>query len=256
MFLRFALIVVLSLTAAAQPSWQEAGACVTPQGSLCRTLVYESSGWANRSWGFHAVERYTERITEAAGSSGATLLRIVHRSFNYYFIPSESYDRTRIVIPAQRQTLEVDRGRREVRDLGGVWSFAEYWTDDVDCRKRAALAGENWRQTGERPIAAGLRAIEYSYESSDHRVEQRIAFSPEIGCTAVRFSLFRRNAAGLPVSEDRLMLVAATLGEPDPTLFSVPAEFRRVGVDRSWPYVRMDKYPGAITTTGFSRPVP
>src|SRR5437762_2304947 len=104
----FLLIAVLSLNVAAQPSWRLAGACVTPDGTLCRTLVYESSGWVNSGWGFHAVDRYADRTTAAVRSDGAALLRIVHRGFKYHVVPSGNYDRTRIVFPGQQRTIEIE----------------------------------------------------------------------------------------------------------------------------------------------------
>src|SRR5207249_1935148 len=110
------------------------------------------SGWANRSWGFHAIDRYADRTTEAVRSDGAALLRIAHQGFKYHLIPSGSYDRRRLILPLNRQTFEMEHSLKEIRDLDGVWSFAEYWTDEPDCSKRATLAGELWRKTGREPI--------------------------------------------------------------------------------------------------------
>jgi len=138
--------------------------------------------------------------------------------------------------------------------MGGVWSFVEFWTDEPDCSKRAASAGETWRKTGEQPVVAGIRAVEYLYETADQRVVQRIAFAPSLGCTAVAFTLSERNASGLPVSEDTLKLVFATLAEPDRTLFTIPAGYQETRSEEPWPYISMNNFPGEITTTGFSLP--
>jgi hypothetical protein len=191
-------------------------------------------------------------MTEAIRSDGAALLRVVHRSFKYHLIPSESFDRTRVILPSKGQTFEIERSRKEVHDLGGVWSFFEGWTDETDCSHRATRAGEGWRKTGEQPVVAGIRAVEYLWESTDHRVLQRIAFAPSLGCMAVVYTLSRRNAAGLPISEDRMKLVSAVIGEPDHNLFAIPSGYHVV---ESIPYPRMDEFPGDIRVTSFSRPV-
>lgn len=214
--------------------------------------MYEHIGWANRSWGFHVIDRYIERMTEAVRSDGSALLRVSHRSFKFYLIPAENYDRSRVILPSMDRTVEVERSRKEVHDLGGVWSFAEGWTDEADCNGPATLAGEMRRRTGEQRVIAGIRGIEYLYESTDHRVVQRIAFAPSLGCTAIAFTLSRRNAVGLSISEDSLKLVSASLGEPDQSLFAIPSDYRVV---KSLPYHWMDKFPGYITITSFSRPV-
>jgi hypothetical protein len=236
----------------AQPSWRRAGVCITPAGTLCRTLVYEHIGWKNRSWGFHAIDRYTDRMVEAVRSDGSALLRISHRSFKFYLIPEENYDRARVILPSMGRTVEVERSQKEVHDLGGVWSFDEGWRDEADCNGPATIAGDMRRRTGEQPIVAGIRGIEYLYESTDHQVVQRIIFAPSLGCTAIVFTLSRRNAAGLPISEERLKLVSASLGEPDQSLFAIPSDYRIV---KSIPYRWMDTFPGHITVTSFSRPV-
>ena len=244
----------------AQLSWKTPGVCISPTGTLCRTLVYEESGWANRSWGFHAVDRYTDRITEAVRSDGAALLRIAHRSFKFYLISSESFDRSRVILHLERRTVEIEHSVKEVRDMGGVWSFNEFWSDtridDENCSGRATMVGEKWRRTGKEPVVGGIRGIEYVYATPDNRIEQRIAFAPSLGCTAVAFSLSTRSSAGMPVSEQRLRLVTATLAEPDQALFAIPKEYRLTGPARSWPYICMDKFPGDITGSAFSKVVP
>jgi hypothetical protein len=184
------------------------------------------------------------------------MLRVSHRSFKFNLIPSVSYDRTRVIFPAKRQTFEFEHSLKEVREMGGLWRFAEYWSDEPDCSKRAASAGEIGRKTGRQTVLAGIEAVEYVYESTDHRFAQRIAFAPSLGCTAIAFAFSQKNAAGLPTSEDKLTLVAATLGEPDQSLFAIPTDYQVMRPEKPWPYVWMDKLPGNITTTSFSKPVP
>lgn len=249
------LVLALALLNAGEPAWRTPGACVTPTGTLCRTLVYESSGWANRSWGFQDIDRYSDQITEAVRSDGAAMLRISHHGFKYYVFPSESYDRARIILPAERQTFEVEHSLRELRELGGVWRFNELWTDEPDCGRRAAWAGELRRKTGKEPSMAGIRSVEYVYETADHRVVQRIAFAPSLGCMATEFDVSQRNGAGLPISERHLRLVSATVGQPLQEMFSIPGDYHTKRSDKPWPYVWMDIFPGDITTTVFSKPV-
>jgi hypothetical protein len=108
---------------AAEPPWKKPGACLTPTGTLCRTLVYETSGWTNRSWGFHAIERYRQRETEAIGSDGNAMIRVSCQGFKYYVVPSGNYDRTRIIPPARQQTFEIEHTLRRSRKLPGLWRF-------------------------------------------------------------------------------------------------------------------------------------
>lgn len=251
----FVVVATAGLVSAAEPRWRTPGACITPAGTLCRTLVYESSGWANRGWGFHAIEWFHERSTTAVRSDGATVLRIAHQGFKYWLIGSEHYDRSRIVLPAQQRTIEIEHSRKEFREMGGVWSFVEFWTDEPDCSQRAANAGETARKTGEQPIVAGIPAIEYIYGADDRREVQRIAFAPSLGCTAVAFSMSQRNASGLPVSEHKLRLVTSSIAEPDASFFTIPTDYQLVQPEETWPHISMPTLPGDVTTTGFSLPL-
>jgi hypothetical protein len=244
----FLIILAAAQLGAAGPSWKTPGACTTPAGTLCRTLVYERTGWENRGWGFHAIERYREQITEAVRRDGTAVLRISHQGFKYFFVPEENYDRMRVVIPARRETFEVDHTLKEFRDLGGVWDFFEKWADNADC-ERKALAGRPNRG-GKEVTVAGVRAIEYFYKAPTGAT-QRIAFAPALGCIAVRAVYSTQNSAGLPISGTELRLVSATLQEPDSGLFSIPVNYGRADSQKDWKYVSLDQFPGIITGPGF-----
>src|ERR1700690_1123578 len=98
MLLRFLVGLWVSvLLGAAGAPWQTPGACLTPTGTLCRTLQYQASGWVNRSWGVHAIERFKTIETEALRSDGATAVRISRQSFRSYVVRSERDDRARMV---------------------------------------------------------------------------------------------------------------------------------------------------------------
>lgn len=237
------------------PVWRTPGACLTRTGTLCRTLVYETSGWANRSWGFHNIERYNIRETEAVRGDGTAMIRISRQDFRFYFVSAGSYDRTRIVLPTKRQTFEIERTVRAFRQLPGLWRFHESWTDNPECGEQAMYSGKVRRKTGIEPVLAGVRAIEYAYESADRRFVQRIAFAPSLGCTAVAFSFLERNGAGLPVRAFESKLTSVLLGEPDQKLFEIPADYHSKPSDKAWPYVWMDVFHGNSHFTMFSEPV-
>ena len=137
----FAYLVAASLPVpiAAERPWRTQGACLTPSGTLCRTLEYEANAWANRSWGFHAIERYQLHEKEAFGSDGSAMIRLSRQDFRFYLLAIERYNRTRIVLPTKGQTFEVESTLKQFQQLGGTWTFYEHWIDDPDCGKRARL---------------------------------------------------------------------------------------------------------------------
>jgi len=163
------------------------------------------------------------------------MIRIAHRSFRFYLVRAESCDRTRIVLPAKRRTFVIEHTMKGFRELPGLWRIWESWTGDPDCGMRAIQAGEARRKTGPEPVLAGVRAIQYAYETMDDRITQRVAFAPDLGCTAAALSSSERNDAGWPVSAFESKLTSVVLGEPDPRLFEVPADYHMEHSDQAWP---------------------
>ena len=58
------------------------------------------------------------------------MIRESKRSFKFYVFPAEKYDRARIILPAKRQTIEIEHTLKEFQELGGLWWFSEGWTAD------------------------------------------------------------------------------------------------------------------------------
>ena len=247
----FVGIVLSTVTAnAAEPPWKTTGACLTPSGTLCRTLEYDMSGWVNQSWGVHGILRYRVHRVEAAAVDGTAMIRESKQSFRFYLIPAEHYDRARIIIPAKGQTFEIEHTLKEFQDLGGLWSFNEHWTTDSDCVSKATKqwveGGEldnGFRKTGQKVHVAGILAIEYVREFRDRVVSERKALAPSLGCTEVSLIRSERSSNGLPTAALQSRLSAIVLGEPRQDLFVIPPSYREVGYyrkDRSvhgWPYL-------------------
>src|SRR5206468_1992359 len=72
--------------------WSKAGACVTPGGSLCRSLEFETTGWVNQSWGFHGILRYRIHRIEAVARDGTAMIREARQGFKYLMVTVENYD--------------------------------------------------------------------------------------------------------------------------------------------------------------------
>jgi hypothetical protein len=225
--LLFSLSTALVISPADQPR-SASGTCVTPQGTLCRTIRSEGSGWENRSWGFHAVERWHGSTTLSYRRDGAWLERNARQSFKNYVVPAGSWDLAKIKLPGQNETIEIDHTAREYEIRSGVrGGFAVWDPDDADCAKLAAkFALSGLKHIGE-VVIAGVRAIEYTGKrSSTNRI--MVALAPSLGCAQIRYIERDYNRFGLPTSFHRFEAVSVQIGEPDTTLFRVPSGYRRV----------------------------
>ena len=247
-----AIVVASTITGATEPPWKTTGACLTPGGTLCRTLEYDTTGWVNQGWGIHDVLRFRIHRIEAIADDGTAMIRESRQSYKYYVMPAEIYDRARIIIPPKRQTVEIEHTLKEFQDLRGLWRFNEHWVADTDC---ASMATRDWieggeldngfRKSGRTVYVAGVPAIEYAREFGDRGriVSERKALAPSLGCTEVSQIRSERNRMGLRTATLQSMLTSILLGAPRKELFVVPPSYREVrhylehDTRPEWPYL-------------------
>lgn len=211
--LLFSVCTVLAISAAGQ-SKPAPGACLTPQGTLCRTIRWEASGWENQGWGFFAVERAHGSTTLSYQRDGAVLERNTGGAFKNYVIPTWSVDLAEIVLPSQNETIKIDYIAKEYEVRSGTRGGATIWNpNDADCAKLAtALALSGLERIGE-IVIAGIRAIEYTGKGSSTR-RVTVALAPSLGCLQMRNIDRDYNRLWFPTAFHRSEVVYVQIGEP------------------------------------------
>jgi hypothetical protein len=212
----------------ADPPWVVAGACLTPQETVCRTPRWEGYGWENTSWGFHAVQRWSGSTVLAYRRDGGIMERNSRREWCNYVIPKSEWDTAQIKFPKEQRTIAIDYRAKEYSERVGVRGGLPVWDpDDADCAKLALWfeLSDLKRVMGE-TVIAGIRSIPYTgVRSKTERVSVWLA--PSLGCTQMRLVSADHNSIGLPTSHSWMEVVWARIGEPDAALFKVPAGYRR-----------------------------
>jgi hypothetical protein len=227
-------VIVFGLYAAisagsADPPWVVAGACLTPQNTACRTLRWEGSGWENTSWGFHAVQRWRGSTVLAYRRDGGIMERNSRREWHNYVVLKSDWDTAQIKFPKDQRTIAIDHKDKVYSERAGVRGGLPIWEpEDADCTKLALrFELSNLKRVLGETVIAGIRSIQFTgIRSKTERVSVWLA--PSLGCTQMRVVSSGYNSFGLPTSHSRLEVVSARIGEPDITLFQVPAGYRRV----------------------------
>ena len=203
-------------------------AYATPQETPCRTLKWESTGWENVSWGFHAVRRWSGTAILAYSRSGSFTERYIQKAYRNWFVLDVQWDRAQIKFPLEQKTIEVDHLAREYEVRAGVRGGLTVWSpDDSDCAKTAlGFSLSNLERQGEDAIA-GFRSIRYTGLRSKQE-HMYLWLSPSLGCTQMKVLTFAHNSIGLQTSYSRLQLVLVKIGEPDKVLFEAPDGYRKV----------------------------
>ncbi len=162
---------------------------------------------------------FRREVRIAKRSDGATVLQAtsVAWSRREVLIPRE---KLRVVI-ADHQKLKTtyDSSKRP----GGSGARSEKAADcNPDPQHSAALGTE---------MILGYRTYRYphSYEQADGTMfEQHSWLSPDLGCIDLRTEVHRRRADGTLIGTFQRTAINVQRGEPDPSLFFVPADYREV----------------------------
>jgi len=138
----------------------------------------------------HPDGNYQVHRTEAVGSDGPAMIRVARQNLSVYLIPTQRFDRTRIVLPTSGRTFEIAETLKEFRELGGLWRFSEGWDGDPECVRKASQVGlpidsyrplGPFRKTGAELSVAGVRAIEYGFALKSGRLSETMALGSFAG---------------------------------------------------------------------------
>jgi len=150
------------------------------------------------------------------------------REWHNYVILKSEWDTAQIKFPKEQRTIAIDHTAKEYSERSGVRGGLPVWDPaDPDCAKLALRfkLSNLTRVTGENVIA-GIRSIQYTgMGSKTQRVSVWLA--PSLGCTQMRSVTSDQNSIGLPTAHSWMEVVSARIGEPDTTLFKVPAGYRQ-----------------------------
>jgi hypothetical protein len=150
------------------------------------------------------------------------------REWDNYVILKSEWDTAQIKFPKEQRTIAIDHTAKEYSERGDVRGGLPVWNpDDADCAKLALAfdLSDLKRVTGE-TVIAGIRSIQYTGMRSKTKRES-VWLAPSLGCTQMRLVTADQNSIGLPTSHSWFEVIAAKIGEPDMTLFKVPAGYRR-----------------------------
>jgi hypothetical protein len=211
---------------AADPPWKTVGACLTPQGTLCRTLKLKSTGWENVSWGFHAVRRWSGSAVLAYSRNGPIMEQHTQQNYRNWIVRDTQWDHVQIKFPLEQRTIEIDHSSKEYQVRSGVRGGLPVWdSDDSDCAKMAlAFSLSDLKREGE-TVIAGFRSIRYTGLRSK-KEREHLWLAPSLGCTQMMVVTSAHNTFGLPTAYSRSEVVSVRLGEPDKALFAAPKGYR------------------------------
>lgn len=195
-------------------------------GAAC-TLHYHVDEWRNRSWGFHDIERSRIQCDAAISSDDSRMNRCEYDSFRYYFVPAGRGTAHTLYLRPENTGFTIDDARHSVK--GGpcscTWPFARALPDDDQCTRTAAV------QLGERaPIGtgqvAGYHVIRYR-AVAESGITIELSLAPALNCEVMDEVETWPGTLGVPGAKWHYRVTSYKPGEPDRTLFRLPAGYTR-----------------------------
>jgi hypothetical protein len=192
-----------------------------------RTVRFEFRDWQNTSWGFHSIDRSYARCEVAISRDGSHIETCEWQSFRYHFIPSARERHHGIHLRSGGPRFIIDHKNRSITQ-GQCFCAADLAKPipaGPECTQVARSRMQNASQTGTDEIA-GQRVVRY-FGFNNGGAEVELALAPALGCETMEEIHTYRGWAGLPAGKWEYRIHSYALGEPDPSVFRLPSDYRR-----------------------------
>jgi hypothetical protein len=191
-----------------------------------RTLHFEINEWANKSWGFHSIDRRTINCETAISANGSRMNRCDIEVFHHYLIPYARSSEHTLYLQPTHSGYSIDDETRTLR--GGKcacsWETEQFKPDDLNCSQTARTLLPGGTYLGSDRIAGRL-VMRYRDVGEDGTLHQ-LSLAPELKCEVMDALVRWKGTLGIPGAQWRYRVTSYTPGEPPGTVFQIPAGYR------------------------------
>ena len=191
-----------------------------------RTIQVEIDDWSNQSWGLHDVDRMTIRGEIAVSGNGSRMGKFDAEWFHYYLIrySGRAYH-TLYVLPIHSGYSIDDKNRIAYGgECACSWDAERQKPDDSNCSQSAAIRLPGGKRVGSSRIAGAL-VVQYRHVNDKGTIRQ-LSLAPEHGCEVMEDLQRSKGTLGIPSALRRYRVTSYRPGEPDKSLFVLPAGYR------------------------------
>jgi hypothetical protein len=131
-----------------------------------------------------------------------------------------------------------------------IWQDRPYKrskANDATCASGILHSGTDFQQTGEHTIL-GIKTFRW-YRPLEYGGYEEQFLAPSLDCVPLRGQYVHRNMLRIPVLTNRTEVISIKFGEPDRTLFDIPAGYKEVpdtSAERVRRFVKANKRPVSL----------
>jgi hypothetical protein len=191
--------------------------CRTPFGVPCYTVHFQTDDWEYFRRGPLDIRHFTQESIQAARSDGSSYQSRSDLSVAIYLTSRDEVvrifpnDRT---FSSRSPLIWHDRPYRRSADNDGV------------CRTGILHWGTDFRQEGQASIAV-VPVFRWVRGNGQHGDEE-IFLAPSLDCLPLKTRSLRFGRFYIPIAIQDMEATSVIWGEPDPSLFVIPANYKQV----------------------------
>jgi hypothetical protein len=191
------------------------------------TIGFELEYWTNTSWGLHNIDRSSMTCVSAVSADGSRMNRCERRDFHHYLVPSERRNFHNVYRKGPNEVYRIDHGKHLAlrESCRCSWQITGLPAeDDAQCSRTAAAFLPSGNFKGNDSVAGQPVAV-YS-KSDDEEPSYQMAFAPGLHCEVMERIETWKGTFGIPGAQSSYRITSFKPGEPDRSLFDIPAGYR------------------------------
>ncbi len=191
-----------------------------------RTIHFEIDDWSNTSWGLHAIDRRTIVGETAISENGSRTNKWDFELFHHYLIRYGGGSEHTLYVQPTHTGYSIDDGGRIVDggSCGCTWETAQLKSDDSSCSQTAAERLPGGDRIGSGRIAGAL--VTQYRRVDDRGTVSLLSLAPEFRCDVMEEIKRWKGTLGIPGAQWRFRVTSYKPGEPDKSVFELPAQYR------------------------------
>ena len=189
-----------------------------------RTTQFQIDAWQNLTWGLHNIYRQRTQCEVAIAGDGSRANRCESQYFRHFFWPDGSQSFRSLYLRPENAGFQLDDNTHIAR--GGpcdcTWEPRKALADDSECTRTAGRRLPGGKRMGVAQIA-GHTVVRYRAVHEEGVTQ--LSFAPGLACELMESIETALGTLGIPSAKSHYQVTSYKAGEPDRSLFQLPAGY-------------------------------
>lgn len=223
-------VLLVFLALAAPAVFAQAKNCRTALGVPCFTVRGTHTQWQLFRNGPADIRKFTSTSVNALRSDGSSVTVRESRFGHLFSSGNDKQKQSSLYLAPEKQIVTLNHTARTIaRREPLIWHdlpFRRSADGDASCQSGIRHSGTDFTMKGTATVA-GVPVVKW-YRSLANGGSEEIYLAPSLDCLTLKAYSGHKNAWRLPTFVDSWEVSSVELGDPSPSLFALPSEYRPV----------------------------